>query len=50
VLRQVSGSGAVGCVKVSVTASADRQLLLRQVRSVMECARLHELFVELLDS
>ncbi len=50
VLLQVSGSGAVGCVKLSVTAGMDRQLLQRQVRSVMERARLHELFVELLDS
>ena len=49
-LPQVSGTGAVGCVKLSVAAGADRPLLLRQVRSVMERARLHELFVELLDS
>ena len=49
-LLQVSGTGAVGCAKLSVAAGADRALLLRQVRSIMERARLHELFVELRDS
>ena len=48
-LAQVSGSQAVGCVRLCVSPDCDRALLLRQVRSVLERARLHELFVELLD-
>lgn len=44
---QVGTAHAVGGIKLNVGEEADRELLLRQVRSILDRAKLDELFVEL---
>lgn len=44
---QVGTAHAVGGIKLHITDEADRELLLRQVRSILDRAKLDELFVEL---
>ena len=44
---QMGGPHAVGGIKLSVAKGSDRELLLRQVRSVLARANFTELFIEL---